>query len=102
MTIPALVIDGTPTPLDDVIWLERRPCSCVVSAAVAVVDGRVLATADEVREHWHPTEGDQRRADAAGLTVEPVTAARYRREFRARWRCDRHAAVERQDGAQQP
>ncbi|NEA52373.1 hypothetical protein [Streptomyces sp. SID10815] len=91
MSTPTLVIDGKLVPLDDVIWLERRPCGCVVSAVVAVVDERVLADADQVRQHWHPTEAERQQADAAGLTVEPVTGARYRREFRGRWRCDQHA-----------
>ncbi|NED31045.1 hypothetical protein [Streptomyces sp. SID8499] len=91
MSIPNLIINGAPVPLDEIVWVERRPCGCLVSAVVAVGASQVLATAGQVRDYWHPTEADRRRADAARLTVEPVTAARYRREFRTRWHCDQHA-----------
>ena len=80
---------------DDTIWLERRPCGCIVSAAVAHVPGEwTLATAEDVALHFHPTEGERRRAAEAGLTVEPVTGAQYREQFRDRWHCNRHAAAQ--------
>ncbi|MFF9309967.1 hypothetical protein ACF1BS_03560 [Streptomyces sp. NPDC014748] len=59
---------------------------------VAVGASRVLATAGQARDYWHPTEADRRHADAARLTVEPVTAGRYRREIPDRWRCHQHAS----------
>lgn len=78
---------------DDTIWLERRPCGCIVSAVVAIVPGEwTLSTAADVALHFHHTEGERRRAAEAGLTVEPVTGAQYREQFRDRWHCDKHAA----------
>ncbi|MEU1043907.1 hypothetical protein ABZ400_01970 [Streptomyces sp. NPDC005897] len=92
MTDKTITIDGQPVPLDDVIWLGRRPCGCVVSGVVAVVaDEWELATADDANRHFHHTDGERRRATAAGLTFEPVTGLRYRTEFAGRWHCTVHA-----------
>jgi hypothetical protein len=84
--------EGAHVVADDTIWLERRPCGCVVAAVVAIVPGAwTLTTAEDVALHFHDTEGERRRAAAAGLTVEPVTSAQYREQFRDRWHCGRHA-----------
>ncbi|MEV4041496.1 hypothetical protein [Streptomyces sp. NPDC049744] len=92
MNVQTITIDGQPVPLDDVIWLERRPCGCVVSGVVAVVaDERTLATAEDAARHIHDNDGERRRAAERGLTFEPVTGLRYRTEFAGRWRCDLHA-----------
>ncbi|MDT0608807.1 hypothetical protein [Streptomyces lancefieldiae] len=89
---PTVMIDGEETPVDDCIWLERHPCGCVASAAVAFVpDVWTLATADQAARHFSRTEGERRRALAAGLTVEPITGGRYRDEFQARWHCGTHS-----------
>lgn len=80
-------------PLEDCIWLQRRPCGCVVAAVVAVAGGEwTLATAEEAHRHLNPTEWDRERAERAGLVTEPVTSARYRSEFRDSWRCTEHLA----------
>jgi signal transduction histidine kinase len=79
---------------DDTIWLERRPCGCIVAAVVAhVPDEWTLTTAEDAAMHFHPTEGERRRAAQAGLTVEPVASAQYREQYRDRWHCNRHAAA---------
>lgn len=92
MTAQTITIDRQPVPLDDVIWLERHPCGCVVSGVVAVVaDEWTLATADDAARHIHDTDRERQRAAERGLTFEPVTGQRYRTEFAGRWRCDRHA-----------
>lgn len=82
-----------PLDLDDTIWLQQRPCGCVVAAVVAVVDDRVLATAEQAHQHLNPTLSDRGRAADAHLSVVPVSGAEYREQFRDRWRCGRHAAA---------
>jgi hypothetical protein len=77
--------------LDDTMWLQRRPCGCIVAAVAAVVDGRTLATAEQANDHFNPTPIDRGRAANARLTVVPVTGAEYRSRYQARWRCDEHA-----------
>jgi hypothetical protein len=87
---PTVAIDGQPVPLDDCIWLERRPCGCTVAAVIAVVpDAWSIATAEEAFRHFNPTERDRERA--IGRTAEPVTGARYREEFSSHWHCEQHA-----------
>jgi hypothetical protein len=91
-TPPTVCIDGQAVPIDDCMWLERRPCGRVVAAVVAVVPRAwALATAEDARQHLHPTEGERRHAERAHLSVEPITGDRYRNKFQARWRCDAHA-----------
>jgi hypothetical protein len=87
-----VLIDGQPVPLDDCIWLERRPCGCTVAAVIAVVPdvAGVIATAEQAFQHFNPTERDRERASRAGRVAVPVTGARYRAEFSARWHCDQH------------
>ncbi|MER6367115.1 hypothetical protein ABT255_01835 [Streptomyces mirabilis] len=88
------MIEGqfTKQELDDLIWLEQRPCGCVVSAVVAVVEGEwKLTTAEEASQHFHHTEGERRRAAQAGLTSVPVVGLQYREQFRDRWYCNLHA-----------
>lgn len=88
----AVDIEGKPTPLDDVIWLERRPCGCVVSAAVAVVDGGwAIETPEQAHQHFNTTELERDRAAQAGLATEPITSQRYRNEFRDSWACAEHS-----------
>ncbi|MFE7954414.1 hypothetical protein [Streptomyces sp. NPDC057413] len=92
-TEPRITIDGQPVPLDDCIWLERRPCGCVVSAAVAVVDGyggRAIETPEQAHLHFNPTELDRSRAARAGLAAEPITSQRYQDDFRDSWACAEH------------
>lgn len=85
----------TPTPdvpLEDGIWLERRPCGCVVAAVVAVVEGEwTLATGDQAHQHLNPTPSDRDRAQRAGLTTVLVSSLQYRQRYRDRWKCDEHA-----------
>lgn len=79
-------------PLDDCIWLERRPCGCIVAAVVAVVEGEwTLATADQAHQHLNPTKRDRDRAAKAGLSTELTTAQFYREQVGARWECAQHA-----------
>ncbi|CAM5391557.1 hypothetical protein STENM36S_06331 [Streptomyces tendae] len=92
MSEQTITIDGQSVPLDDVIWLERHPCGCVVSGVVAVVANEwTLATADDAARHIHDTDGERQRAAGQGLTFEPVTGLRYRTQFAGRWHCERHA-----------
>ncbi|MEU8469553.1 hypothetical protein AB0F30_16795 [Streptomyces sp. NPDC029006] len=83
----------TPQPsLDDTIWLQQRPCGCVVAAAVAVVPGSwTLATPEQAHAHFNPTRWDLVRAADARLTVRSVTGRQYREQHRGRWRCNEHA-----------
>ncbi|MEV5347142.1 hypothetical protein [Streptomyces achromogenes] len=83
---------STPSDPDDTIWLQQRPCGCVVAAVVAVVPGEWrLATAEQAHAHFNPTPWDLVRAADAQLTVVPVTGRRYREQHQTRWRCDTHA-----------
>ncbi|MFE2967529.1 hypothetical protein ACFXKC_28425 [Streptomyces sp. NPDC059340] len=91
-----ITIDGQPVPLEECGWLQRRPCGCIVSAAVAVVEtvddsGWVLATADQAHRHLNPTKRDRERAAKAGLTTELITMTHYRTNIGAKWECDAHA-----------
>ncbi|MEU3826496.1 hypothetical protein AB0F36_14425 [Streptomyces sp. NPDC029080] len=80
-----------PLDLDDTIWLQQRPCGCVVAAAIAVVPGdRTLATAEQAGQHFNPTSLDRSRAATARLTIAPVASAVYRERYRASWCCDQH------------
>ncbi|MFF6966232.1 hypothetical protein ACFY9G_23055 [Streptomyces anthocyanicus] len=88
---PTLTIDGEQVPVDDCIWLERHPCGCVASAAIAYVpDTWTLTTAEQAARHFAPTDRERRRALAASLTVEAITGGRYRDQFQAHWFCDHH------------
>ena len=94
MSAATVAIDGRPVPLDDCIWLQCRPCGCVVAAVVAVVEGEwTLATADQAHEHLNPTQRDRDRATQAGLTTVPVSSLQYREQFRDSWRCPEHARL---------
>ena len=92
-----VTIDGKPEPLDACGWLQRRPCGCIVSAVVAVVEtvddsGWVLATADQAHRHLNPTKRDRDRAAKAGLTTELITMEHYRKNIGANWACEQHTA----------
>lgn len=89
-------VDGRQEPLDACGWLELRPCGCVVSAVVAVVDGEggwTLATEDQAAGHLRPTKRDRDRADRAGLRTELITMRRYDEEFRGGWNCAEHTTA---------
>ncbi|MFE9286645.1 hypothetical protein ACH4NO_18330 [Streptomyces olivaceus] len=93
-----VVVDGEHVPLDACGWFERRPCGCIVAAAVAVVEARddsgwVLATADQAHRHMNPTKRDRDRAAKAGLRTELMTMAHYREHVGANWECEQHAAA---------
>ncbi|MCG0061682.1 hypothetical protein L0F81_00010 [Streptomyces tricolor] len=82
----------TPLDIHDTIWLQQRPCGCIVAGVVAVVPGEwKLATAEQAHAHFNPTPWDLARAADAQLTVVPVTGRQYREQYQARWRCDQHA-----------
>jgi hypothetical protein len=81
----------TELDLDDTIWLQRRPCGCIVAAAVAVFGDRVIATTEQAHQHFNPTALDRGRASTARLAVVSVSGAEYREKYQARWRCDEHA-----------
>jgi hypothetical protein len=86
-------VQGKPVQLDECGWLQRRPCGCIVSAVVAVVDGDwVLATADQANQHMNPTKRDRDRASRAGITIELITMAYYRSDIGAKWECEQHVA----------
>lgn len=93
-----VTVNDQPVPLDECGWLQRRPCGCIVSAVVAVVEaaddsGWVLATADQAHRHLNPTKRDRDKAERAGLTTELITMRHYREDIGARWECERHAPV---------
>lgn len=90
-----VTINDQPEPLDECGWLERRPCGCIVSAVLAVVEcaddsGWVLATADQAHRHLNPTTRDREKAARAGLTTELITMRHYRDHIGAQWECDEH------------
>lgn len=94
----SVTVNGQPVPLDECGWLERRPCGCIVSAVVAVVDGEggwLLATADQAHRHLNRTKRDRDRAAKAALTTELITMTHYREHIGAKWECAAHT----KDGA---
>jgi hypothetical protein len=84
-------IDGKTVPLSECGWFERRPCGCIVSALVAIVDSRVIATADQATRHWNPTKRERDLAAREGITVELMTMADYREHIGTQWECEQHA-----------
>lgn len=92
MSAPTVEVDGRRVPLDDCIWLQRRPCGCIVAAVVAVVEAEwTLATAEQANEHLNPTPWDRDRAKRAGLSTVPVSSLQYRERHRDGWHCPQHA-----------
>ncbi|MFJ7111743.1 hypothetical protein ACIQW4_01015 [Streptomyces albogriseolus] len=95
MTELKVEIDGALVSLDECGWIERRPCGCIVSAAVAVVktvddSGWVLATPEQAHRHLNPTKRDRDRAAKAGLRTELITMQHYRENIGANWECTQH------------
>jgi tRNA U38,U39,U40 pseudouridine synthase TruA len=91
-------VDGQPVPLDECGWLERRPCGCIVSAVVAVVEGHyTLATAEQAGQHLRRTKRDRDKAAREGLTLELITMAHYRENIGANWECAQHPREARDD-----
>ncbi len=91
-----VTVDNQPVPLDDCGWIQRRPCGCIVSAVLAVVNandgsGWVIATADQANRHLNPTKRDRDRAAKAGLNTELITMRHYREDIGAKWECEQHA-----------
>ncbi|MFD6490324.1 hypothetical protein [Streptomyces sp. NPDC060188] len=94
-----VTVDGQPVPLDECGWLQRRPCGCIVSAVVAVVEaaeetGWVIATARQAHEHLNRGKREQAAAERAGITVdttELITMTHYRTNIGAKWECEQHA-----------
>ncbi|WP_121702118.1 hypothetical protein [Streptomyces sp. E5N298] len=87
-----VTVENRQVPLDDCLWLERRPCGCIVAGVAAVVEGEwTLATADQAHRHLNPTKRERDRAERAGLTTGLVTAEFYRKQIGARWECQQHA-----------
>jgi hypothetical protein len=90
-----VTVHGKPVPLDECGWIQRRPCGCIVSAVVAVVGDRVIATASQAHQHLNPTKRDRTAAEREGITVattELITMAYYRSDIGAKWECEQHAA----------
>lgn len=54
MTALMVQVDDQLVPLDECGWFEREKCGCIVSAIVAVVGDRVLATAEQAHKHMVP------------------------------------------------
>ena len=94
-----VTVNGQPVPLDDCGWIERRPCGCIVSVVVAVVDakdntGWVLATADQAHRHLNRTKRERDRAARDGISTELITMDHYRQNIGAKWECDTHTRTE--------
>lgn len=89
-----VTVDGQPVPLDECGWFERRPCGCIVSALVAVVGDRVIATAAQAVDHWNPTKRQREKAAREGITAELMTMTHYREHIGANWECPEHAKTE--------
>ncbi|MGW5123243.1 hypothetical protein ACWEQ7_04110 [Streptomyces sp. NPDC004069] len=87
-------IDGQPVPLEECGWIERRPCGCIVAAAVAVAGHRVLATVEQAHRHLNPTKRERDRAAREGITTELITMAHYREHIGANWECQQHAPAD--------
>lgn len=93
-----VTVDNEPVPLDECGWIQRRPCGCIVSAVVAVVEcaddsGWVLATANQAHRHLNRTKRERAAAEREGITVattELITMTHYREHIGSRWECDTH------------
>jgi hypothetical protein len=88
-----VVVDGQPVPLDECGWIQRRPCGCIVSAVVAVVGSRVIATAQQAHEHLNRTKRERPAAEREGITVattELITMQHYREHIGPNWECEQH------------
>ncbi|MES9522415.1 hypothetical protein [Streptomyces capoamus] len=86
-----VTVNDKHVPLDECGWIERRPCGCIVAAAVAVAGHRVLATVEQAHRHLNPTKRERDRAEREGITTELITMAYYRAEIGGDWECEQHA-----------
>ncbi len=89
-----VTVNDQPVPLEACGWLQRRPCGCIASAVLAVVEGEggwVLATAEQAAQHQLPTKRDRDKADREGLRMELITMAHYKANIGAKWECPQHA-----------
>lgn len=88
-----VTVDGQLVPLEECGWIQRRPCGCIVSAVVAVVGSRVIATATQAHEHLNPTRRERTAAEREGITTattELITMQHYHDHIGAKWECDAH------------
>jgi len=93
MTTLYAVVDNQQEPLDECGWIERRPCGCIVSAVIAIVeDAWTIATPEQATAHWHKTKRERAEATRAGLTPELITMRHYRKNIGAKWECDAHTS----------
>ena len=91
-------VNDQQVPLDECGWIQRRPCGCIVSAVVAVVQtvddsGWVIATADQAHRHLNRTKRERTAAEREGITVattELITMTHYREHIGAKWECEQH------------
>ena len=90
-----VAVNGEQVPLDECGWFQREKCGCIISAAVAVVDNRVLATAEQAHKHMVPNRRSREKDEREGRTWELMTMTHYRQNIGRRWECPEHT----EDGA---
>jgi hypothetical protein len=85
-----VTVNGEQVDLDECGWFQREACGCIIAAVVAVVDKRVIATAEQAHKHMTPNARTRAKEDREGCTWELMTMAHYRQNIGRRWECPEH------------
>lgn len=78
ITIP---VDGEPTDLADVTWLEVAPCGCASGCTVAYLPppyNTVKVTADQAADDYYETSAGRAQAERRGFTIVPIHRERLK------------------------
>lgn len=71
----SITVDGEPTDLNDVTWLEVAPCGCGSGCTVAFLPppySIVKATADQAADGYYETKAGREQAERRGFTIIPI------------------------------
>ena len=67
----SIMVDGEPTDLADVTWLEVAPCGCASGCTVAYLPppySILKASADQAADHYYETAASRAQAERRGFT----------------------------------
>jgi hypothetical protein len=65
--------------------VQREKCGCIVSATVAVVGPRVIATAEQAEKDLFPNSRSRAKNEREGRAWDLITMAHYRQDIGAKW-----------------
>lgn len=74
-----IAVDGEPTDLADVTWLEVAPCGCASGCTVAYLPPPytcIKVTADQAADDYYETKGAREQAERRGFTIVAIRRER--------------------------